>query len=67
MLDVMCPLISENDAVPSDLLEIILSNLLDSKKLENALAFQMAKDLIRRTAMTIEPSIQQVGVVKQMF
>ena len=63
MLDVMCPLISENDAVPSDLLEIILSNLLDSKKLENALAFQMAKDLIRRTAMTIEPSIQQVGVM----
>ena len=61
MLDVICPLISENDAVPNDLLEIILSNLLDSKKLENPLAYQMARDLIKRTAMTIEPSIQQVS------
>ncbi|XP_038055315.1 sister chromatid cohesion protein PDS5 homolog A-B-like [Patiria miniata] len=58
MLDVMCPLISENDAVPPDLLEIILSNLLETKKAENPHAFQMAKELIKRTATSIEPSIQ---------
>ncbi|XP_022079543.1 sister chromatid cohesion protein PDS5 homolog A-B-like [Acanthaster planci] len=58
MLDVMCPLISENDAVPPDLLEIILSNLLESKKAENPHAFQMAKELIKRTTTSIEPSIQ---------
>ncbi|XP_033631571.1 sister chromatid cohesion protein PDS5 homolog A-B-like [Asterias rubens] len=58
MLDVMCPLISENDAVPPDLLEVILANLLDSKKAENPHAFQMAKELVKRTATSIEPSIQ---------
>ncbi|XP_033110666.1 sister chromatid cohesion protein PDS5 homolog A-B-like [Anneissia japonica] len=58
MLDIMCPLISENDAVTSELLERILVNLLDSKKIENSSAFTLAKDLIKRTASSIEPSIQ---------
>lgn len=62
MLDVMCPLISENDAVPPDLLEVILANLLDSKKAENPHAFQMAKELVKRTATSIEPSIQAVSI-----
>ncbi|XP_071951417.1 sister chromatid cohesion protein PDS5 homolog A-B-like isoform X2 [Antedon mediterranea] len=58
MLDIMCPLISENDAVASELLERILVNLLDSKKIENPSAFILARDLIKRTASSIEPSIQ---------
>nr|XP_054754844.1 sister chromatid cohesion protein PDS5 homolog A-like [Lytechinus pictus] len=58
MLDVMCPLISENDVVPQELLEVILSNLLDSKQLLHPQAHELAKDLVKRTSTSIEPSIQ---------
>ncbi|XP_071490773.1 LOW QUALITY PROTEIN: sister chromatid cohesion protein PDS5 homolog A-like [Diadema antillarum] len=58
MLDVMCPLISENDVVPPELLEVILSNLLDSKQLQHPQAHELARDLVKRTSTSIEPSIQ---------
>eukprot|EP00057_Strongylocentrotus_purpuratus_P033215 XP_790621.2 PREDICTED: sister chromatid cohesion protein PDS5 homolog A [Strongylocentrotus purpuratus] len=58
MLDVICPLISENDVVPQELLEVILSNLLDSKLLQHPQAHELAKDLVKRTSTSIEPSIQ---------
>ncbi|KAJ8028379.1 Sister chromatid cohesion protein PDS5-like B-B [Holothuria leucospilota] len=58
MLDVMCPLISENDSVSPDLLEVILKNLVDSKKVENPFANILARDLIKRTATSIEPAMQ---------
>lgn len=61
MLDVMCPLISENDSVSPDLLEVILKNLIDSKKVENAFANILARDLVKRTATSIEPAMQSVS------
>ncbi|XP_071847616.1 sister chromatid cohesion protein PDS5 homolog A-B-like [Apostichopus japonicus] len=58
MLDVMCPLISENDSVSPDLLEVILKYLVESKKVENPNANLLAKELIKRTATSIEPAMQ---------
>jgi len=58
MLDIMSPLISEADTVSSDLLEAILVNMVDPNKCHKKIAYQMAKELIRKTAVTIEPYIQ---------
>ncbi|XP_064636358.1 sister chromatid cohesion protein PDS5 homolog A-like [Lineus longissimus] len=58
MLDMMCPLITEADSVSQELLDIVLLNIIEPNKDLNKEAYQLAKDLIRRTANAIEPYIQ---------
>ncbi|KAH9494579.1 Sister chromatid cohesion protein PDS5 B [Bulinus truncatus] len=58
MLDIMAPLISEADFVSQELLETVLVNMVDPNKTQKKMAYIMAKDLIKRTATTIEPYIQ---------
>uniref|UniRef100_T1J3Z9 Uncharacterized protein n=1 Tax=Strigamia maritima TaxID=126957 RepID=T1J3Z9_STRMM len=58
MLDMMCPLISEADSVSQELLDVILSNIIEPRKTQNKNAYNLAKDLLKRTAPTIEPYIQ---------
>ncbi|GFO14487.1 sister chromatid cohesion protein pds5 homolog b [Plakobranchus ocellatus] len=58
MLDIMSPLITEADYVSQELMEAILVNMVDPKKIQRKAAFIMAKDLIKRTSTSIEPYIQ---------
>ncbi|XP_077983606.1 sister chromatid cohesion protein PDS5 homolog A-like isoform X2 [Glandiceps talaboti] len=58
MLDVMCPLIMENDSVAQDLLDSILMNLIDPYKRDNPQAYTLCKELIKRTATALEPFLQ---------
>ncbi|CAH1778266.1 unnamed protein product [Owenia fusiformis] len=58
MLDMMCPLITEADSVSQELLDIILLNIIEPQKSENHQAYNLAKDLIKRTSNAIEPYIQ---------
>lgn len=61
MLDVLCPLINESDTVSNELLDCILSNVLDPAKTQRKNACQLAKDLIVKCADTLEPYIQGVS------
>ncbi|CAL4140749.1 unnamed protein product, partial [Meganyctiphanes norvegica] len=58
MLDVLCPLINESDVVSNDLLDIILSNVLEPAKTQRRNAYQLAKDLVVKCSDTLEPYIQ---------
>ncbi|XP_076031392.1 cohesin associated factor B pds5 isoform X2 [Oratosquilla oratoria] len=58
MLDVLCPLINESDVVSNDLLDIILSNVLEPAKSQRKNAYQLAKDLVVKCSDTLEPYIQ---------
>lgn len=58
MLDVMSPLISEADSVSQNLLDIILSYIIEPKKSQNRNAYNLARDLLKKTSSTIEPYIQ---------
>ena len=59
MLDVLTPLIVEADFVSNELLDIILINIVDPQKSQRKNAYSLAKDLINKTAHTLEPYIQQ--------
>ncbi|MCL4115786.1 UNVERIFIED_CONTAM: hypothetical protein GTU68_048938, partial [Idotea baltica] len=58
MLDVLCPLINESDVVSNDLLNIVLSNVLEPSKSQRRNAYTLSKDLIIKCADTLEPYIQ---------
>ncbi|KAK6173333.1 hypothetical protein SNE40_016804 [Patella caerulea] len=58
MLDMMGPLISESDSVSPELLDTILINVVEPQKSQNKCAYNLAKDLLRRTSNAIEPYIQ---------
>ena len=59
MLDVLCPLITEADAVPNELLDIILQNIVEPLKTQRKNAYNLSKELIVKTSDTLEPYIQQ--------
>ncbi|KAK3896136.1 hypothetical protein Pcinc_000185 [Petrolisthes cinctipes] len=59
MLDLLCPLISENDEVSNDLLDIILSSLLEPAKSQRPMTYALAKELIVICSNTLEPYIQK--------
>ena len=63
MLDVLCPLINESDVVSNELLDCILSNILEPAKTQRKNACQLAKDLVVKCADTLEPYIQAVRVI----
>lgn len=58
MLDMMCPLISEADTVSQELLDAILINIIEPRKTHNKNAYNLARELLKRTSSTIEPYIQ---------
>ncbi|XP_029643842.1 sister chromatid cohesion protein PDS5 homolog B isoform X1 [Octopus sinensis] len=58
MLDMMVPLITEADTVSQELLDTILINLIEPYKSQNKLAYNLAKDLLRKTSCAVEPYIQ---------
>lgn len=60
MLDVLCPLITESDNVSSQLLDIILINIVEPQKSSKKNAYNLAKELIIKTNETMEQYIQQV-------
>ena len=59
MLDVLCPLITEADNVPNELLDTILQNIVDPLKTQRKNAYNLSKELIIKTSDTLEPYIQQ--------
>lgn len=59
MLDVLCPLITESDNVSTQLLDIILINIVEPNKTSRKNAYFLARDLIKRTHETMEQYIQQ--------
>lgn len=61
MLDILCPLICESDMVASELLDIILINIVEPNKSQRKNAYSLAKDLIIKCSNTLEPYIQSVS------
>lgn len=61
MLDVLSPLITESDNVSTELLDIILINIVEPNKSAKKNAYYLAKELITKTHETIEQYIQQVS------
>lgn len=61
MLDVLCPLITESDNVSTQLLDIILINIVEPLKSSRKNAYSLAKDLIIKTSETMEQYITQVS------
>lgn len=62
MLDVLSPLINESDIVSNELLDIILSNILEPSKSQRKNAYNLAKQLIVKCSDTLEPYIQAVSI-----
>lgn len=58
MLDVLCPLITESDNVSTELLDIILINIVEPHKTQKKNAYQLARDLILKTSDTLETYIK---------
>lgn len=58
MLDVLCPLITESDIVSNELLDILLIQIVEPQKSSRKNAYNLAKDLIAKTADTLENYIQ---------
>ncbi|KAJ6650026.1 Sister chromatid cohesion protein PDS5 like B-B [Pseudolycoriella hygida] len=57
MLDVLYPLITEADNVSTELLDIILINIVEPNKSQRKNAYQLAKELIKKTHDTLEQYI----------
>lgn len=64
MLDILCPLITESDSVSNELLDIILSNIVEPLKSQRKNAYKLARELLLKCSDTLEPYIQAVLVLK---
>ncbi|XP_066923364.1 sister chromatid cohesion protein PDS5 homolog B-like [Clytia hemisphaerica] len=58
MLDVMAPIIQEEDSLPSEILETILLQLVSPRKTKKPQSYQLACDLLDRCSSSIEPYMQ---------
>jgi sister-chromatid-cohesion protein PDS5 len=67
MLDVLCPLISECDSVSNELLNIILTNIVEPVKTAKKNAYNLAKELIIKCSETLEPYIQNVRLFLTVY
>jgi sister-chromatid-cohesion protein PDS5 len=67
MLDVLCPLVTECDTVSNELLNIILVNIVEPVKTSKKNAYHLAKELIVKCSETLEPYIQNVSVILDLF
>lgn len=62
MLDVLCPLITESDSVSNQLLDIILMNIIEPQKSARKNAYRLSKDLISKTASTLQSYVESVSI-----
>ena len=62
MLDIMGFAITDGGSVPQPLLDVILECLLDKTRKMNPSAFELAKDLLRRTTGVIEQFLMLVCI-----
>lgn len=67
MLDVLTPLIIESDTLSTELLNIILMNIVEPNKSQRKNAFQLASELIVKTSQTLEPYIQNVSPNQSIY
>ncbi|KAK2716297.1 sister chromatid cohesion protein PDS5 homolog B-like isoform X2 [Artemia franciscana] len=58
MLDLLHPLITESDSVSNELLDIILSNIVEPHKTQRKNAYLLAKELIVKCSDTLQPYIR---------
>jgi sister-chromatid-cohesion protein PDS5 len=63
MLDILCPLITESDSVSNELLDIILSNIVEPLKSQRKNAYKLARELLLKCSDTLEPYIQAVFTI----
>lgn len=61
MIDIMSPLINEADNFTTDILDLILINIVEPKKSQNKYAYQLAEQLIVKTADSLETIIKMVS------
>lgn len=61
MIDIMSPLINEADNFTTDILDLILINVVEPKKSQSKYAYQLAEQLIIKTADSLEPIIKMVS------
>nr|XP_042896495.1 sister chromatid cohesion protein PDS5 homolog A isoform X2 [Parasteatoda tepidariorum] len=57
-LNMLCPLIAESDNVPHQLLEFILTQIIEPNKSSCERTYNLAQDLLKQTATVLEPYIQ---------
>ncbi|KFM69551.1 Sister chromatid cohesion protein PDS5-like protein B-A, partial [Stegodyphus mimosarum] len=57
MLDMMCPLILEADTISQPMLDIILDQIVEPKKTQNKNSYNLSRDIIKRTQVTLEPYV----------
>lgn len=67
MIDIMSPLINEADNFTTDILDIILINIVEPKKSQNRFAYQLAEQLIVKTCDSLETIIKLVGLLLKIL
>ena len=67
MLDILCPLITESDSVSNELLDIILSNIVEPLKSQRKNAYKLARELLLKCSDTLEPYIQAVRLPQPLI
>lgn len=60
MIDILSPLITEADNFTTELLDLILINIVEPNKSQNKHAYQLAEQLIIKTSDSLEPMIKMV-------
>jgi sister-chromatid-cohesion protein PDS5 len=64
MVDMLSPLVNECESVSNELLDIILTNIVEPVKTTKKHAYDLAKELIMNCSETLEPYIQNVRLLK---
>ena len=63
MLDILCPLITESDSIPSEVVGIIFINLVKPIKCQRRNAYKLARELLLKCSDALRPNIQKVGTI----
>lgn len=63
MLDILAPLITESDSISNDLLDILLSNIIEPIKTQKKNAGALARELIIKTSDSLQPYVKSVSVI----
>ena len=58
MLEILVPLLSESDSISNELLDIILINIVEPNKTQRKNAYNLAKDLIKKTTDSLLMYVQ---------
>lgn len=60
MVDLIFPLLQEMDTIPTKVLDVIFTNIIEPRKTQEREANKLARDLIQRSENCLEPYIQAV-------